>query len=109
MAGHGPLQCVPGNGLVYSHGIMGQRHLLHGETFGQFQEALVLRTISRSLKKWETFLCSDITEEIFVSRDDGMGQGIVCGDITGKESLVMSCKMDTASSDDLTGRPLPLW
>lgn len=49
-------------------------------------------------------------EEIFASRDDGMGQGIVCGDITEKESL-WRCrgKMDTASGDDLTGRPLPLW
>lgn len=84
------------NGLVCSHGIVGQRHLLHSrETSGQFQEALVLRMISRSLKKRETCLCSDITEEIFVSRNDGMGQGIVCGDITGNESLVMSCKMDS--------------
>lgn len=28
-----------------------------------------------------------LQEETFVSRDDGMGQGIVCSDITGKEFL----------------------
>lgn len=80
-----PCSVFQENGFFCSHGIMGRRHLLHSrETFGLFPEALVLRTISRSLKKWETCLCSDITEEIFVSRDDGTGQGIVCGDITGR-------------------------
>jgi hypothetical protein len=49
-----------------------------------------VRMMSTSVKKCETCLCSDTQEEIFVCRDDGMGQGIVvvtsqersfCGDV----------------------------